>query len=188
MTEERRAKTLRGETSTSLRQDSPVSKKSMSRFAALALTLALPLAAAPVAAAETPASTSAAAEVFDEAAAARYFEAVDNATSDDEARAALNDFLGADVAAQAIQENSARPGQITPRGAGTFLSCIKGKASDDVKSVFDINVVAAAIGQKNYAKAAKEAVKYLAKQGIKRNAAVLAAMFAYWGLQCRGSW
>jgi len=152
------------------------------------LALALPLAASPVATAEPPAAASAVTEDFDEVAAARYFEAVDNATNEDEARAALNDFLGADVAAQAIQENSARPGQITPRGAGTFLSCIKGKASDDVKSVFDVNVVAAAIGQKNYAKAAKEAVKYLAKQGVKRNAVTLAGMFAYWGFQCRGSW
>lgn len=77
---------------------------------------------------------------------------------------------------------------MSTRGAGTFLTCIKGKPSDNIKRVFDVNVVATAIGQKDYAKAAKEAVKYLAKQGIKKNAAALAGMFVYRGRQCHGSW
>ncbi|MGJ4092078.1 hypothetical protein [Corynebacterium macclintockiae] len=157
------------------------------RLATMALIVTLPLAAAPVAAAETPAAVESAGTV-DEQALAQYFAKIDNAQTEKEAHDALVDFLGEDAANQAIKENSATGQSVSTRGAGTFLTCIKGKASDDIKSVFDINVVAAAIGQKNYAKAAKEAVKYLAKQGVKRNAAAVAGMFAYWGWQCRGSW
>lgn len=153
----------------------------------MALIVTLPLAATPVAAAENPAAVKSTGTV-DEQALAQYFAKIDNAQTEREAHDALVDFLGKDAANQAIKENSAAGQSMSTRGAGTFLTCIKGKASDDIKSVFDINVVAATLGQKDYAKAAKEAVKYLAKQGIKRNAASLAAMFAYWGWQCRGSW
>ncbi|WP_282940519.1 hypothetical protein [Corynebacterium auriscanis] len=125
---------------------------------------------------------------INEQALAQYFSEIDSAQTEEEAHDALANLLGEDAANQAIAENSASGHSISSRGAGTFLTCIKGKAADDIKSVFDINLVAAAIGQKDYVKAAKEAVKHLAKQGVKRNAVTLAGMFAYWGWQCRGSW
>ena len=164
-------------------------KNARSRLATMALIVTLPLAAAPVAAAESPAPVAVeSAGTIEEQALAQYFAEVDNAQTEKEAHDALVNFLGEDAANQAIKENSATGQSVSTRGAGTFLTCVKGKASDDIKSVFDINVVAAAIGQKDYAKAAREAVKYLAKQGIRRNVAALVGMFAYWGWQCRGSW
>lgn len=156
-------------------------------LATMALIVTLPLAAGPVSAAEIPSAVESA-ETVDEQALALYFAKIDNAQTEKEAHEALVDFLGEDSAKHVIKENSATGQFVSTRGAGTFLTCIKGKASDDIKSVLDFNVVAAAIGQKDYAKAAKEAVKYLAKQGVKKNAGVLAGMFAYWGWQCRGSW
>ncbi|MBC2682447.1 hypothetical protein [Corynebacterium anserum] len=164
-------------------------KIARTRVATITLLLTLPLAATPVAAAETPISTTVeSASTINEQKLAQYFSEIDNAKTDEEAYGALVKLLGKDAANQAIAENSATTPSVSFRGAGTFLSCIKGKASDDIKGVLDINGVAVLIGEKNYPEAAREAVKHLAKQGIKRNAAVLAAMFAYWGWQCRGDW
>lgn len=164
-------------------------KNARTSLAAMALVVTLPFAAVPAAAAETPIPpTAQSVGAIDEQALAQYFAEIDNAQTEEEAYDALVNFLGEDAANQAIKENSASGQSVSTRGAGTFLTCVKGKASDDIKSVFDINVVAAAIGQQDYVKAAKEAVKHLAKQGIKRNAAALTGMFAYWGWQCRGSW
>lgn len=153
------------------------------------LAAVIPLGAIPVAVADVSTSeTAVISEAVDEQALAQYFSDLDEAQTEEEARDALVNFLGEDLAQQIIVEHSAEPGVRIPRSAGTFVSCIKGKASDDIKSVFDINVVAAALGQKDYVKAAKEAVKYLARQGVKRNVGALVGMFAYWGWQCRGSW
>lgn len=166
-----------------------MSCRTFGRLTAVALALTIPLATVPVAAAETSPTVSAVSnDTVDEAALAAYFETLDNSQSNDEARLALDNLLGKETADQAIRENSSNSLTGTPRGAGTFLTCVKGKASDDIKGVFDVNAVAAAIGQKNYAKAAAEAVKCLAKQGIKWNVTAVAAMFAYWGWQYRGSW
>ncbi len=159
------------------------------RIVSLALAISVPLCAVPTAAADSiPNATKATDASVSESEIAAYLEELDNAQTDSEAQAALSNFLGEDNAARAIEENSASQPTHVPRGAGTFLTCVKGKASSDVRSVFDLNVVAAAIGQKNYAKAAAEAAKYLAKQGVKRNAASLVGMFAYWGWKCRGEW
>ncbi|MCX2162552.1 hypothetical protein [Corynebacterium auriscanis] len=138
-------------------------KNPCTRIATIALMVALPLAATPIAVAETPIpSTVQPAGTINEQALAQYFSEIDNAQTEEEAHDALANLLGEDAANQAIAENSASGHSISSRGAGTFLTCIKGKAADDIKSVFDINVVAAAIGQKDYVKAAKEAVKHLA--------------------------
>ncbi|AKK07168.1 hypothetical protein CMUST_14375 [Corynebacterium mustelae] len=78
--------------------------------------------------------------------------------------------------------------EVVEEGFGEFLQCIKGKATNDIKKALDVNVVAAFIGQKDYAKAAWAIVKHLAKQGIKRNAFAIAGMLAWWAWQCRHNW
>ena len=70
------------------------------------------------------------------------------------------------------------------RGAGEFLSCIKGKVDAEVKAIFDVNAIAVLIGQENYFKAAKKAVDFLARQGIRKNAVGIAAVLAYHGARC----
>ncbi|RRQ12002.1 hypothetical protein [Corynebacterium bovis] len=70
------------------------------------------------------------------------------------------------------------------RDTGEFLSCMKGKASDDLKSIFDVNAIAVLIGQEKYGEAAVAAVKYLAKQGIKRNAAGIAGVLLFYAAKC----
>lgn len=101
----------------------------------MALIVTLPLAAAPVAAAETPAPVAVeSAGTIEEQALAQYFAEVDNAQTEKEAHDALVNFLGEDAANQAIKENSATGQSVSTRGAGTFLTCVKGKASDDTRA------------------------------------------------------
>lgn len=66
----------------------------------------------------------------------------------------------------------------------SFVDCIKSSVGDDLKSFFSVNAIAALIGQEKYVEAAKKAVEYLAKQGIKRNAAGLAATLGFYGARC----
>ncbi|KAB3523094.1 hypothetical protein GC425_02860 [Corynebacterium sp. zg254] len=70
------------------------------------------------------------------------------------------------------------------RGAPQFLSCMKSKVSNDLKSIFNINAIASLIGQQKYYEAAVKAVQYLAKQGIKRNVAGIAGALAFYGAKC----
>ncbi|AWB84187.1 hypothetical protein [Corynebacterium liangguodongii] len=70
------------------------------------------------------------------------------------------------------------------RSVGEFLTCMRSEVTDDLKSIFDINAIAALIGREKYWEAAVEAVKFLAKQGIKRNVAGLAATLAFYGGKC----
>ncbi|WP_236883048.1 hypothetical protein [Corynebacterium pseudokroppenstedtii] len=69
-------------------------------------------------------------------------------------------------------------------GTEKFLSCMEGKVEDDVKEIFHVNAIAVLIGQEKYFEAAEEAVAYLAKQGVKRNAAAIASVLAFYGARC----
>lgn len=76
----------------------------------------------------------------------------------------------------------------TEEGFKDFYRCIKSKAGKDLRSALNVNAVMAAFGQKDYLKAAREIVKYLLKNGLKRNVFALAVTLGWYALQCSGKW
>lgn len=75
-----------------------------------------------------------------------------------------------------------------PRDLGSFMRCIRTGATDDSKSIFNVQPIAVLIGQKGYVRAVEKAVTHLAKQGIKRNALGIAASLGWYGYKCKGHW
>ena len=65
----------------------------------------------------------------------------------------------------------------------SFMQCMKERVGTDIRSI--VNAIAALIGREKYLEAAKAAVTYLAKQGVKRNAAGLPATLAYYAARCK---
>lgn len=75
-----------------------------------------------------------------------------------------------------------------PRDLGSFMRCMRTGATDDSKSIFNVQPIAVLIGQKGYVRAVEKAVTHLAKQGIKRNALGIAASLGWYGYKCKGHW
>ena len=69
---------------------------------------------------------------------------------------------------------------------GSFAVCMKDKAFDDFKELFKIGTFLTLIKKKAWKEAAGFAVRWLAKNGIKRNAVATVALLNWWGVQCVG--
>jgi hypothetical protein len=72
------------------------------------------------------------------------------------------------------------------RSVASFLVCMKDKAVSDIKDMFNVGKFTVLLGKKAWKQAAAFAVKWLAKQGIKRNLAATVALLAWYGVQCVG--
>lgn len=168
---------------------------------ALCTAIAVPMAIVPSAAnAETVISSSNTAEDEIVAQVASVFEAFDTAQDPSEVYQIFVSTFGEDqvrdaAATLGLNLDSLFYGETVPsdavglpRDVGSFLRCMRDEAADDLKSIFDIQPIAVLIGQKDYVEAAKKAVEHLAKQGIKRNVAGLAATLGWYAYKCRGAW
>ncbi|RYY44805.1 MAG: hypothetical protein EON53_11810 [Actinomycetales bacterium] len=112
------------------------------------------------------------------------------ATSAADAQSALEDSLDSAALAHLagevdMPEGALFAGEVQTMAKRSFTQCMKAKVGKDLRSIFNVNAIAALIGREKYLEAAKAAVKYLAKQGIKRNAAGLAATLAYYAARCK---
>ncbi|ESK77999.1 hypothetical protein [Lactococcus lactis] len=72
------------------------------------------------------------------------------------------------------------------RDIGSFLVCMKDKAVGDLKDMFNVGKFLVFIKTKAWKQAAEFAVKWLAKNGVKRNAVATAALLGWYGVQCAG--
>lgn len=72
------------------------------------------------------------------------------------------------------------------RSLGSFAVCMKDKAVDDLKSLFNVGAFITFVQKKAWNEAAAFAVKWLAKNGIKRNLAATVALLGWYGVQCAG--
>lgn len=131
---------------------------------------------------------------YSEEQLANLLEEIDQAETQEEAEQAFYTFFSTEEVQQLEQEYATPSRQLiegndtTFRSRQDFLSCMKGKATDDIKGLFDISAISIALGNKDYQKAAKEILEHLGKQGIKRNLAGLVALLGMWGWQCRDAW
>lgn len=168
-------------------------------FTALAGALALSLLAAPAQAAPrtdtgrddtTPTRTVGLDLSTDEATLERALAALAAAGTPAEAQSALEDTLGT-AAVDALVEEVGAPAdalfgeEVQTLKKRSFMQCMRARVGKDIRSILDVNAIAALIGREKYVEAAKAAVKYLAKQGVKRNAAGLAATLAYYAASCK---
>ncbi|WKD58453.1 hypothetical protein [Corynebacterium caspium] len=126
--------------------------------------------------------------------AAQLLEELDQARSAEERKEVLISNLGYDEASATAESlgltidelvsDRTVPNTNGDRGVGEFLSCMKGHATDDLKSIFNVNAVSYYIGKEKYFEAALAAGKHLAKQGIRRNAYGLIGILAWYGVRC----
>ena len=126
---------------------------------------------------------------------AKVLEKVDNAPNREEAERIMVENFGEEGLEEAAKEIGVDPNNPLGEGSPTrsargevneegFVECMAGKVGDEIKKLLNINGIALALGQKDYPKMAAEIVKYLAKQGIKRNVGALALLLAWYGAQC----
>ncbi|MEH3069278.1 MAG: hypothetical protein PGN15_15040 [Aeromicrobium erythreum] len=126
----------------------------------------------------------------DDATLERALAALSAATTPTGAQAALEDTLGG-AAVIGLAEEVGAPSdalfgeEVQTLKKRSFMQCMKARVGKDIRSIFNVNAIAALIGREKYLEAAKAAVKYLAKQGVKRNAAGLAATLAYYAARCK---
>lgn len=126
----------------------------------------------------------------DDATLERALAALSAATTPTEAQAVLEDTLGVAAVVELAEEVGASADALFGEEVRTlkkrsFMQCMKARVGKDIRSIFNVNAIAALIGREKYLEAAKAAVKYLAKQGVKRNAAGLAATLAHYAARCR---
>lgn len=72
------------------------------------------------------------------------------------------------------------------RSIGSFAVCMKDKAVSDIADMFKVGAFVSFVQRKAWKEAAKFAVSWLAKNGIKRNVAATAALLSWYGIQCAG--
>lgn len=72
------------------------------------------------------------------------------------------------------------------RDLGSFAVCMKDKALGDLKDMFNVGKFLVFVKTKAWKQAAEFAVKWLAKNGVKRNAVATAALLGWYGIQCAG--
>lgn len=166
----------------------------------IAATLALSMLAAPAQAAphtetsrddgKTPSQTVGLELHTDAATLERALAALAAAPTPAAAQTALEDNLGGAAVAELAKEVGAPADALFGDEAQTlkkrsFMQCMKVRVGRDIRSIFNVNAIAALIGREKYVEAAKAAVTYLAKQGVKRNVAGLAATLAYYAARCK---
>ncbi|MCK1205952.1 hypothetical protein MXZ36_06605 [Streptococcus uberis] len=61
---------------------------------------------------------------------------------------------------------------------------MKDKAVSDIADMFKVGAFVSFVQRKAWKEAAKFAVSWLAKNGIKRNVAATAALLSWYGIQC----
>lgn len=72
------------------------------------------------------------------------------------------------------------------RSISSFVVCMKDKAVSDIADMFKVSAFVSFVKRKAWKEAAKFAVSWLAKNGIKRNVAATAALLSWYGIQCAG--
>lgn len=72
------------------------------------------------------------------------------------------------------------------RSLSSFAVCMKDKAVAELKDLFSVGKFLVFLEKKAWQEAAKFAVKWLAKNGLKRNVAATAALLGWYGVQCAG--
>lgn len=77
---------------------------------------------------------------------------------------------------------------IVKRDLTSIGNCMLGKLGDEIKNMVNVNTIVAYIDKKLWLEAAKAIVAKVAAQGIKRNAAVMAGLLAWYAVQCGMGW